>query len=262
MKAKDIKTTNPKILFYGPAGTGKTGLIAQASGGYMIDADNGMLTAKNLVDNFTKYRQEIEFDTFTDDNPLAPKAWIKIKEKLFDINRKVRAGTWSYDCLVIDSLTMLGVQCMSQVMLQAGKPLDAPQIQHYLTATSDIKMILRMITSLPIMVLAVTHEIPVTVGGEDVCLKPRVIGQKIPDEVVAMFDEVWYTKIKKLPKDQGYADYTVSCLPTTLRDSRTRSGSLKELSLKTLGLRGLLKEMGYTYNHEPKVQENLMPQKL
>jgi hypothetical protein len=100
------------------------------------------------------------------------------------------------------------------------------------------------------MVIAATHEL--LVETDDMTyIKARATGQKLPDEIVCMFDEVWYTKIKKVPASQGHADYIASCLPTTCRDSRTRGGRLAEYSFKDLGLRGLLKEMGYEYNHEP-----------
>ena len=217
----------------------------------MIDADNGMLTAKNLNDQFADYRRNIEFDTFVDADLRTPRAWIKLKEKLFGISRLCREGKWQYDALCIDSLTRMGILCANQIMFQAGRPMEVPQLQHYNAIVSEMRNMLQLITSLPVMVLAVTHELPVETD-ESTFIKCRVVGQKLPDEVIGMFDEVWYTKVKKLPKDQGFADYLVSCLPSTSRDSRTRSGKLQEFSFKTLGLRGILKEMGYEYKHEIK----------
>jgi hypothetical protein len=249
MKANDLKDKPPKILIYGRAGCGKTALASQASGGYMIDADQGMLTARNLEDEFTKYRHFIEFDEIIDD-PRNPKGWIKFKEQIFTISRLIRAKQWPYDALVIDSLTRLGTMCINQVMAGAGKPGEPPQLQHYNTIVSEIRNMLQLITTFPVLVIVCTHEVPIE-SDDGTMIKPKSVGQKLPDEVVPMFDEVWTAKVKKLPAGSGHADYLISWLPSNVRESRTRSGTLQELKVKELGLRGILKAVGYDYKHEP-----------
>jgi len=243
MKAKDLKQNPPKILIYGPHGTGKTALIAQAKNGYLIDADNGMRTALLLQDKFTPLRHNIEFDTFTED-PQKPSAWIKIKEKVFSINREIRKGTWQYDALCLDSLTRMATYCTNQVLYQAGKIFEAPQLQHYNIIVTEMRNILQLVTSLPVLVLVATHEVPIETD-DGVIIRPRSVGSRLPDEVCAMFDEVWYSKTKRLPSSQGYADYIASCIPSNVRDSRTRSGTLLEVSIKDIGLDGLLNKMGF-----------------
>jgi hypothetical protein len=252
MRVQDLrKTRPPKILIYGPPGTGKTGLVTQASGGYMIDTDGGMLTALNLVDKFTKYRHNIEFDTFVDDDPRYAKAWIKMKEKIFKIGRECRGGTWKYDCLCIDSLTQMGISCYRQIMSMSGGINSKPKIQHWGDMVHDMRNLLHLVTTLPIPVLVCTHEQPFEIDEGSIFMKPKTIGNKLCDEVVCMFDEVWYTQINKKPPSQGHADFEVSWIPSSARETRTRSGKLQKFSMKEYGLRDLFKEVGYEYKHEP-----------
>ena len=251
MKARDlIQKQPPKVLIYGPPGTGKTGLIAQASGGYLADSDKGMRTALNLQDKWTKYRHNIEFDQFLDLDPKKPQAWIKFKEQVFRINREIREGKWPYDAFCMDSLTNFGIAAMANVMHMSQR--DRPQIQDWGTAIDDMRNILRLITSWPVLVLVATHEQPFTDENENIrAYKPKSLGVKLCDEVVCMFDEVWLTKTKKKPATQGHADLIVSWLPQPMHETRTRSGSWKEFSIIDTGLRELLKETGFEYNHEP-----------
>jgi hypothetical protein len=250
MKARDLKMKPPKLLIYGPHGTGKTGVVAQLSGGYVIDTDDGMRTALNLKDDFTKYRHEVEFDTFVE-NPKQPTAWVKIKECAYKVAREVRAGTWKYDALGIDSLTRCGQYCTNQVLMQAGRPLEPPQLQDYNVIVTEIKNFLQLLTSLPILVIVCGHEVPIESDGRTM-IKPKSVGQKLPDEVSCMFDEVWHTHIKKgIGANKANPDFVASWLPSTSHECRTRSGELKEVSMKDLGLRGLLREAGFSYVHEP-----------
>lgn len=253
MKASQLTNKRPpRILLYGSPGTGKTGLISQASGGYMIDTDDGMLTARNLQDAFTKYRHEIEFDTFYDANPLMPQAWLKIKTKLFDISKQCREGKFPYDAFCLDSLTRLCQYCQSFIMSSNGGVDKTPQIQHYGMMVHEIRNMLQLITSLPVLVIIATHEQPYEDAGGADFFKPRVLGNKLPDEICCMFDEVWYMSTKILPTSKGSADFVVSWIPSNSHEARTRSGTLKEFSIKEIGLRGILKEIGYEYKHEPK----------
>lgn len=252
MKASQLTNSRPpRILLYGPPGTGKTGLLSQLSGGYLIDLDDGMLTAKNLKDQFTKYRLEIEFDTFVDTNPNVPKAWFNVKTKLFEISRLCREGKYPFDGLAIDSLTRLSQLCQNYVMSNNGGIDKTPQIQHYGMMVHELRNMLQLITSLPLLVIVATHEQPFEDSGGADFFKPKALGNKLPDEICCMFDEVWYTSVKNLPASKGSADFFVSWIPSTLHEARTRSGVLKELSIKELGLRGLLKEIGYEYKHDP-----------
>ena len=250
MKAKDLIGKPPKILLYGPAGTGKTALSAQASGGYMIDCDNGMRTALLLQDEFTKYRHEIEFDTFEETDSMRPRAWLAVKKKIMDINRDCRTGKFTFDAVILDSLTRMASYAQNQIMAQAGKPLEAPTLPQYNLIVGEVRNMLHILTTLPVLVLVCTHERAMDLNDGGIFIKPKVIGKQLVNEVTCMFDEVWYTRSKRLPPSKGYADFIVDWIPSASHESRTRSGRMLEFSAKELGLRGVLKEAGFTYAHE------------
>jgi archaellum biogenesis ATPase FlaH len=96
MKPPDILKTNkpPVILIYGPAGTGKTALISQASNGYCFDFDNGMLTAAKLKDKFFDSRQNIEFDIYKEPDPKNPIMYHKAMVKITNIINQKKLGKW------------------------------------------------------------------------------------------------------------------------------------------------------------------------
>lgn len=246
MKVKDIKPSKkpPHILIHGPAGTGKTGLVSQASRGKLYDFDGGIRTAINLKDHLTKYRMEIDVDTFVDENPKQPNAWLKAKTEFYGLLGKINRGQFPFDCLVIDSLSGMARTCESQIMKACGDPLGKPQIQHYGMMVSELTNMIHLITTLPLLVLVTAHEYPLSVGDETY-IKPKVIGRKLPCNISSLFDEVWWSTVKKTGVREF--EWRVSWVPNKYIETRTRSGELKEVNHAQIGLRGLLKEIGYEY---------------
>lgn len=259
MKAKDLKSSDPKILIYGPAGTGKTALVSQASGGYLFSFDSGgMQTALNLQDEFTKYRHSIEFDEFVDTNPDRPSAYRKFKEKLFSFVQQLQRDKdkFPYDALVVDSLTAMGQAAMREVMANVGRTpsksgvaMQGPEIQHWGLAIADLRNMITLLTSLPIMILVTSHDIIQEENDGSVKKRPNALGSKLPSELPPYFSEVWLASVKVKP--QRKFDFTVSWMPSSTYETRTRTGVMQELSVVSLGLRGILKEIGYSYNQEP-----------
>ena len=178
-------------------------------------------------------------------DPKKPNSWVKFKELVFKINREIKAGTWKYDAFCIDSLTNFGLAAMQNVLFFASR--EKAQLQDWGAAIDDMRMILRLITSWPVLVLVATHENPFEdLNGNILMLKPKTLGNKLCDEVCCMFDEVWHTSCKRRGST---ISLEVSWEPSNLHETCTRSGQWKTFDLTKVGLRELLKEVGYEYTH-------------
>ena len=68
MKVADLIKQNkpPNILIGGPPGSGKTCLVAQSSGGYLMDFDGHVKNIITVKDKFKTLRSKREFDAFED----------------------------------------------------------------------------------------------------------------------------------------------------------------------------------------------------
>jgi len=247
MKALDLIKENrpPKILICSGAGSGKTGLVSQASRGYLMDFDIGMRTAANIKDKFSEKRHQIEFDTYRDKDPRYPKAWINAKKKIFEIRTSCDKKTCEYDALIIDSLTFMGNMCYNQIMYQVNKPMGKPSLPDWGLMLTDMRNMLQLITTLPLLVIVTAHEEHFQVG-DDTFVKVKTLGQKLAPELPGMFDEVWEMKPKKRP--QNKIDWTVSWIPNEFKQIRTRSGQLKSFVINDIGLTGVLSEINYCYD--------------
>jgi len=246
MKIKDLHSLGrpPHIVIYGAAGTGKTALAAQARNAYCMDFDAGLMTAVNLKDKFYNLRQNLEFDTYQDNDVMNPSAWIRAKTKVLEIQNQVFKKEWPYEALIVDSLSGLSRTVQTQIMKACGRPMQKPQLQDYGLMFSEIENILQVITTLPILVIICTHEYSLNVGDETY-IKPRAIGRKLPAGIAPLFDEVWWSEIRR--RGIRDVDYLISWKPTKYRETRTRSGHLVELKHNEVGLEGVLAEIGYKY---------------
>jgi hypothetical protein len=248
MKAKDLVDKPPNILIYGPAGSGKTGLGAQAAGGYMMDFDDGMRTALTLQDKFTPLRQSIEFDIFKDRKPKEPRAFIDAKAKLLQISAQCAAGTYKYDAFELDSLTGLCRACQSQVMANAGDALKKPEILHWGIMVNEIENILTIIRSFNVLTIVTAHELLVETDDE---LLIRIMSVTKPhglNKIPWLFDEVWHSKVR--PAGGNKTNYIVSGRSTSELSVRTRSGFNTDVIHNEIGLVGVLEKIGFKYGKE------------
>ena len=247
MKATELLKTNrpPRILIYGAGGTGKTGLVSQASRGYLMDFDEGMRTACTLKDDFFTLRNEIEFDEFKENNPMKPTQWISAKSKLIDIMNQCAAGKWEYDCLVIDSFTGLCEAIQFQIMANCGKPMGKPEIREWGLIVAEAENAMALIKSLPVLTLVTAHELPIQLEGGSHIMKILAPGTKLPAKIPGWFDEVYYTRAKQ--GSQNSQKFVVSGRKTSSVEARTRSGMNKEFDHTTVGLSSLLNEIGFKY---------------
>lgn len=255
MKAKDIENVPPNILIYGPVGTQKTGLVSQASKGYMFDFDGGMQIALRLQDKFTSLRHNIEFDTYVDPNPTKPEMWMRAKKELMSIVGMVQAGTWPFDALIIDSLTGMAKAIQLQVMCNSGGALNKPEIQNWGSMVNEFEAGLTLLRACNVLRLVTAHELPVE------RLRPKQIVPYVAyttplsmtrphscTKLNWLFDEVWYTK-RKLGA-QGKVLFTVDGGEDDVNRSKSRRGLIRPVAINDIGLKGVLDIIGYNYENK------------
>jgi len=247
MKPSDILKTNrpPTILIYGPAGAWKTSLVTQASGGYLNDFDDGMLTTVTLKDKFFDLRQKIEFDTFVYLYPKNPTLFHKFKMKLVDISNKIRSKTWPFDAYILDSLTGLAVAIKLYVMKDmAGNALAKPQIQHWGSMVHEMESVLTTIRSLSVLTLITAHVNIEEIDESNVVFPMSITKKHGNNKLMWLFDEVWYASVQ--PEGQGnYAGYVQGNSTLSIK-ARTRS-SFGKVKHSEIGLVGVLEKVGYKY---------------
>jgi len=248
MKAKDYLNVfdNPKILVYGPAGSGKTGLLSQFPNGLLLDFDQGMRTAVMLQDQFTPLRHNCEFETYLDSRSDTPTAWTKSKKRIFEISTMARKKTCPFDALLLDTYTGMCNAAKLAVMAAVGRPGQAPQLQDYKAIINEIEGVLEEIQFMPLPVIVSAHA-EVYEDGSVNKSRPLSIGQKLASQLAARFDEVWYSECRKKGPQ---LIYEVNWEPSATRVTRTRSGKVQRLDHTKVGLKGLLEAVGYTYKEK------------
>jgi len=252
MKAKDLEGIPSSILIYGPVGTQKTALVAQASGGYLFDFDGGMKIALTLNDKFKHLRHQIEFDTYVDENPIQPKAWLDARKKLESIVRAVQSKTWKHDAIIADSLTGAAKAIQLYVMSNTGDSFRKPEIQHWGAMIAELERFLILLRACRVLRLITAHELPIE-RTETRSIIPHLdhttplsITRPHSDNRLAwLFDEVWFSSAKLAA--MGKTDFVVDGGTSKINRSKSRGGLIKATVHNEIGLAGVLKLIGYSY---------------
>jgi hypothetical protein len=249
MKATDLKTKPPNILIGGPAGSGKTCLVAQASGGYLMDFDGHMKDVLPVKDKFSPLRNSIEFDEFVDridmvggTVKLLTSKYLAAKARLLSCAEQSYNGKWPFDALIIDSITGLCRAISLHVMACAGNPFKKPQIQHFGDMINEIESILTIIRSMPVLKLTTAHEM-ILFGTKDEHIGTRLMSATKPhgaNKLAWLFDQVLMAK--KRFRGQGKVDYIV-----TGKHEIAKGPITDDVVHNEIGLKGVLEKLEYSY---------------
>lgn len=245
----DVLKNPPSILIYGPAGTFKTGLVSQASGAYLFDFDNGMATAKTMKDKFTSIRQNLEFDTYVDEDPRKAHAWMDARDKMQSFVNAVAAKTFPYNGIVIDSLTGMTKAIQYHTMkCVKNDPFAKPEIQHWYAMILEMEKVLSMIRGIKSLVIVTAHEMPLEKDGRDVFTPKSMTKKHSATEIKWLFDEIWHSSVSIGPR--GVTQWMLSSVSTPSIECRTRRGFPDRLIYNEIGLKGVLEKIGYVYEEK------------
>ncbi len=209
----------------------------------MLDFDSGMRTAAILNDKFSSLRWECEFDTFIDDKPFAPTAWLRAEKKLEELQKQSALGTLKYDCIIIDSLTGLA-RCMQlQVMSQAGGPFKKPQIQHWGSLVNGMEKVLTILRAMKCLLLVTAHELSFEVDATNMIRPLSVTKDHSKNKIAWLFDEVLHMRLRQAGANKH--KYMISGHSTASIMARTRSKMTEEIDVTDIGLAGVLEKIGY-----------------
>lgn len=210
MKLRDLaaSNTNPpaRILIYGYPGVGKTTFALTGGADLeLIDVDRGYQPGISHKDNLRERRLDADIQSFVDDTVTQPKAFFKVKSRLYDIAAQCAAGVYKPKIVCIDSLTKLGDAALNFVRYnsgtyklgEAGKNNPQPSQPEWGLAISGIEQCLGILTALPITTIVITHVLKESTEGGGSTERMHVLGAKLPNVLGSYFDEIWRASILK-----------------------------------------------------------------
>jgi hypothetical protein len=202
------KVSGMSILLVGEAGSGKTNFFREMANGddakpnvYIADFDFGVPTLRGT--------NGIAYDTYADAaNGKEPNpeqgifkygyAFVAFDQWLNDAHDQLRKGTFPYEYVGLDSITMLA-ELVKNNILGSRKQMEIQDWGAFYSRMSDL---IRRFTTLPgVTKIAVSHveraENALTKAQE---LLPFMQG-KFQSTMAAYFDEVYYATVRSTTKD-------------------------------------------------------------
>ena len=237
----------PKILLYGPFGSGKT--VFAATGGKdvkFIDCDGGLASAITYKDAWTEVRRIAAANAIrcTEDDPTRAVAASRVTSFLQGAFKDARDGKFPQRVLVLDSLTKLDDYVMRSVLAADGMLGKHPRIQHWGTRDIMMKEIASVIKAFPVAVIVIAHQQLDTVDDNPV-ISPALAGRQLPGRFIAEFDEVVHTVVRRLSKAE--TEFVLENKSTGSILARTRYNYDNFFNLNK-GLKAYLSLMDYEIN--------------
>jgi len=241
------KNRPPKILMYGPPGSGKTATaLTLGSDLEVIDVANGLQVGMTLDDKFKEARRSSDVFSATD----IDQDWTKVFHRIITIKNEVVAGKYEKKALLIDDLSTLSDMSLRMVMaplLRDGKYLTksgGPELQHWGLAITQLKNLCFAIQNLPIVTILTCHDMNEAMPGTTDVYKKQiaVYGKNLPAHISGTFDELWYTYVKD--EGAGKKSFRIQTSPSTYITCRSRN-QIKDGLNQSLGMADILKSCGY-----------------
>lgn len=247
MKVSDLPQKAPKVLLYGPVGTGKTALaLTLGARAQVMDMDDGLMTGRTLEDKWSAERRAVDVEQFLESQPhKKAEAFAKAKAHVINIANQVSSGKWPFDALIIDSLSALADNALQYIMSNSGQLNQQPQIQHWGLAFSEIKQIVAILRSLPIVVVLVAHEQIKTIGTgptAETKLEIAIQGKNLPQQIARYFDEIFHIRAK--PIGGGKFSYVIQTKSDDKIEARSRM-QIPNHTDTSVGMWELIRLMGY-----------------
>jgi hypothetical protein len=243
MKLADIPVGPPKILMYGPAGSGKTAFAMTLGDGLRLyDLDYGVEVGRTLKDKFLDARMAVDIVRYDEQQLLSPTGWLRFRTDIFGLQNNKNIPK----AICIDSLTSGITMAMRFVLsnngrLDYGKGVLPPTIEqsHWGMAFTELTNVLLVLRGLPIPVVVLAHDQRDT---QTSALELALPGKNLPSTVPQFFDELWYARVFPSATGSQYMIWTANeGFPAKTR---------RQVPSKTLmsnGLPSVLNSIGYQW---------------
>lgn len=247
MKVSELKSKPRHICIYGEVGCGKTALaLTLGERAIVLDLDEGLLTGISLKDSFRDARMAVTVKQFLESEPqIRATVFPRVKSYIYGIPRDIKSGNFPYDALIIDSLSAFADSAVQMVMANSGNIGKNPEIQHWGLAFTEIKNVLNVVRTFPIVVVLIAHEQIKLIGkppNQDMRLELAIPGKNLPSQVARYYDELWYLRTRQV--GQGKIQRVLQTSSTEAIAARSRS-CLPNLTDTACGMWKLLEMTGY-----------------
>lgn len=203
-KPQDIKSTPPKVLIYSPPGEGKTALLETlGSRLLLLDLDlHAAGVATTFRDEFLKDRIEIDVEVFPETDPIKGTAFLRFKERVYDIVNTIRLNPKAFKKTVVgvDSITSMTAAAgryilgnSSRLPDSGAKPWTNITQPEWGLMFSELLNIISLLRSIPLPVIYTAHhQASAVVSASEIEIMAP--GKSMPNQIASLMDEIWFMR--------------------------------------------------------------------
>jgi hypothetical protein len=191
-----------KGLFYGDSGAGKTVLATGFPGKvFVCDFDGKVSSAAQYYGARNPARlEQIDYEDYRPAPGTTPnEGFVRFYGKLVGLEKEAKEGKFSYETVVLDSLTTWYDAVMAQVIRdnpnskrRTFEGASVPMLEDYNFVQLRFKETLKRVLNLPCNVIMIAH---ISVDKDDstgeVLRQPSITGKNLAPWLPIVFEEVW-----------------------------------------------------------------------